>query len=104
VYRSSLISHSPPGEYSAELFTVLAADLTTPKGPTELPPHLERALLNCNPIADDPDQLPLPHRVMLNHLYTRPPKHARDAIIYGLSTRYADKYVTTVFYKKNGLA
>jgi len=69
-------------------------------GPIELPPHLQRALLNSAPNPEDPSQLPLPHHVMLNHLYS----HANDPSapvgdnIYGLSLRYKKKFVTLVFY------
>eukprot|EP01130_Rhizamoeba_saxonica_P005173 TRINITY_DN2070_c0_g1_i3.p1 TRINITY_DN2070_c0_g1~~TRINITY_DN2070_c0_g1_i3.p1 ORF type:complete len:243 (-),score=47.20 TRINITY_DN2070_c0_g1_i3:51-779(-) len=65
--------------------------------PKPLPTHLERALLNCQPIADDPDQLPLPHHVMLKHMYSRPTDDT-DTFILGLSSRYKEKFITTVFY------
>jgi len=75
--------------------------------PMELPAHLERALLNAAPIAGDPGMLPLPHHVMLNHLYERPPSSSSwdgdvraDHIILGLTVRYKDdKFVTLVLYK-----
>eukprot|EP01129_Flabellula_baltica_P009984 TRINITY_DN4167_c0_g1_i2.p1 TRINITY_DN4167_c0_g1~~TRINITY_DN4167_c0_g1_i2.p1 ORF type:complete len:231 (+),score=46.06 TRINITY_DN4167_c0_g1_i2:79-771(+) len=69
--------------------------------PTELPTHLETALLNCKPIADDLDRLPLPHHVMLNHLYSRPPPQKQEVIVLGLTARYREKYVTTVYYTPN---
>jgi hypothetical protein len=65
--------------------------------PVELPPHLERALLNSQPVADDPSMLPLPHHVMLNHLYER--RSLSNHIILGLTQRYREKFVTVVFYK-----
>lgn len=94
------ISDSPPGSYSLDLFGAVSLP-DWDAVPTELPPHLERALLNCAPVVDDPDQLPLPHRVMVNHMYSRPPHRLRDAIIFGLTSRHEGKFVTTVFYQKN---
>jgi len=67
------------------------------QGPVELPAHLERALLNSQPIADDPSMLPLPHHVMLNHLYSRPSMY--NTYILGLTVRYRDNFVTIVQYK-----
>jgi 5'-AMP-activated protein kinase regulatory beta subunit len=62
-----------------------------------LPPHLQRALLNTTPPSDDPSLLPLPHHVMLNHLYILP--KAEDITILGVTHRYRTKFVTTVLYK-----
>lgn len=67
------------------------------QAPVELPAHLERALLNSQPIADDPSMLPLPHHVMLNHLYSRPSLH--NSYILGLTVRYRENFVTVVLYK-----
>lgn len=67
------------------------------KFPLELPAHLERALLNSQPIADDPGMLPLPHHVMLNHIYARPSSH--QTVILGLTIRYKENFVTVVYYK-----
>lgn len=67
------------------------------QGPVELPAHLERALLNSQPIADDPSMLPLPHHVMLNHLYSRPSLY--NTYILGLTVRYRENFVTIVQYK-----
>lgn len=64
-----------------------------------LPPHLQRALLNTAPPSDeDPSLLPLPHHVMLNHLYILP-KEGDDVTILGVTHRYRTKFVTTVLYK-----
>lgn len=67
------------------------------QGPVELPAHLERALLNSAPVADDPSMLPLPHHVMLNHLYSRPSLY--NTYILGLTVRHRDNFVTIVLYK-----
>jgi 5'-AMP-activated protein kinase regulatory beta subunit len=67
------------------------------QGPVELPAHLERALLNSQPVADDPSMLPLPHHVMLNHLYSRPSLY--NTYILGLTVRHRENFVTVVLYK-----
>jgi 5'-AMP-activated protein kinase regulatory beta subunit len=67
------------------------------QGPVELPAHLERALLNSQPVADDPSMLPLPHHVMLNHLYSRPSLY--NTYILGLTVRHRENFVTVVIYK-----
>jgi 5'-AMP-activated protein kinase regulatory beta subunit len=67
------------------------------QGPVELPAHLERALLNSQPVADDPAMLPLPHHVMLNHLYSRPSLY--NTFILGLTVRHRENFVTVVLYK-----
>lgn len=95
--------------------------------PVELPAHLERVLLNTNSVKYHKltentgpensldvrlDTLPLPHHVMLNHLYfqsrhvtadhvdeaSATTKVDEDVLVLGLSLRYKTKYVTTVFY------
>lgn len=67
------------------------------KYPLELPAHLERALLNSQPVSEDPGMLPLPHHVMLNHLYARPSSY--NTVILGLTVRYKENFVTLVHYK-----
>lgn len=62
-----MLSGSPPGGYTTELNVDFSNG--TNKGPTELPPHLERALLNCAPVADDPDQVLLGHSHFGNSFY-----------------------------------
>lgn len=73
-----------------------------PIKPILLPSHLEKALLNAAPISDDPSLLPLPHRVMLNHLYQcnllEENQFPHKTLTLGLSTRYKNKFVTTVYY------
>ena len=95
---ANFLFSSPPGNYSNNIKQDLAV-ICGLKQPSKLPPHLERALLNCRPIGNDTDQLPLPHRVMINHIYERPSNES-DVAIFGLTRRYKDKYVTTVYYKK----
>jgi len=70
-----------------------------PSSPPSLPPHLLRALLNTTPPdLRDPTLLPLPHHVMLNHLYSM--KRQEDGtMIIGITQRYHSKFITTVYYK-----
>eukprot|EP01126_Amoeba_proteus_P006483 TRINITY_DN1226_c0_g1_i13.p1 TRINITY_DN1226_c0_g1~~TRINITY_DN1226_c0_g1_i13.p1 ORF type:complete len:252 (-),score=54.59 TRINITY_DN1226_c0_g1_i13:309-1064(-) len=91
------VTSSPPGEYSYNINQDLNI-VCGEKPPSKLPPHLERALLNCKPIGGEPDQLPLPHRVMVNHIYERLTPD-NEVVIFGLTRRYKEKFVTTVFYK-----
>lgn len=71
--------------------------------PPSLPPHLLRALLNTAFLDnEDPLLLPLPHHVMLNHLYTL---RRRDGeLITGVTHRYKSKFVTAVLYKRDSIA
>jgi hypothetical protein len=48
------------------------------------------------PPLDTTESLPLPHHVMLNHLYAR--TLSPDVRVLGLSVRYKQKFVTVVFY------
>eukprot|EP01114_Cavostelium_apophysatum_P017488 TRINITY_DN5208_c0_g1_i1.p1 TRINITY_DN5208_c0_g1~~TRINITY_DN5208_c0_g1_i1.p1 ORF type:complete len:341 (+),score=69.27 TRINITY_DN5208_c0_g1_i1:151-1173(+) len=103
------VSSSPPGSYGQQIpvlmemppvSTAANAGSTNPsQDPPLLPPHLLRALLNTTPpSAQDPTLLPLPHHVMLNHLYSLPRKEDK-AMILGITQRYKTKFVTTVMYK-----
>ncbi|KAJ3129222.1 hypothetical protein HK098_002206 [Nowakowskiella sp. JEL0407] len=100
---------SPVGSYSSEIPSYLlnpnaqsqdksskSAFPTEP--PPQLPPHLEKVLLNSNQIAkDDASVLPVPNHVSLNHLYAC---SIRDGVMaLSCTTRYKKKYVTTVLYK-----
>jgi 5'-AMP-activated protein kinase regulatory beta subunit len=108
---------SPPGVYTQDL---PKEEYT--KEPPVLPPHLHKALLDDSHLPEDPLALPLPHHVVVNHLYTRlisnaapalPPgvvnglatqgleggTIADDVLVLGATHRYQNKYITTVFYK-----
>jgi len=87
-------SGSPPGSYG----TVFPENEFQKTTPPALPPHLRRALLNTTPSSEDPTLLPLPHHVMLNHLYSLP-KREDNVTILGVTHRYKTKFVTTVLYK-----
>jgi hypothetical protein len=85
---------SPPGSYEQLPFD----ESTIKNSPPSLPPHLLRALLNTAPPTEDPSTLPLPHHVMLNHLYSLPRRNEKMMIV-GITQRYKQKFVTTVLYK-----
>lgn len=92
---------SPPGSYgTSEEFN---PELTK-SDPPSLPPHLKHALLNTSIPSADPQLLPLPHHVMLNHIYSLPRREDK-VLILGVTHRYTKrnsnfhKFVTTVYYK-----
>eukprot|EP01102_Stenamoeba_stenopodia_P012753 TRINITY_DN4056_c0_g1_i1.p1 TRINITY_DN4056_c0_g1~~TRINITY_DN4056_c0_g1_i1.p1 ORF type:complete len:262 (-),score=62.72 TRINITY_DN4056_c0_g1_i1:123-908(-) len=96
--QTRVLSSSPPGEYSQN-----TPEEDYAKEPPAIPPYLLRALLNTAPSTDDPAVLPLPHHVMINHLYSLysvdPKNKPQDYRILGTTSRYKAKFVTTVFYK-----
>ncbi|KAJ3135801.1 hypothetical protein HK100_002294, partial [Physocladia obscura] len=69
--------------------------------PPHLPPHLEKVFLNLPiPVTSHRDDnliLPVPNGVTLNHLYAC---SIRDGVMaLSTTTRYKQKYVTTILYK-----
>jgi len=70
------------------------------KDPEVLPTFLERALLNCHVSEEDPDQLPLPHQVMLSHVYSKWNMEDPEVMILGVSVGYEQKVSTIVYYTK----
>jgi 5'-AMP-activated protein kinase regulatory beta subunit len=92
-------SVSPKGEYSQEIPKYLLKGNEHPKeAPPILPAQLNKVLLNSKTIqSQDAHILPLPSLSSLNHLYA---SSIRDGVLaVGTTTRYREKYVTTVFYK-----
>uniref|UniRef100_A0A1I8IG12 5'-AMP-activated protein kinase subunit beta-1 n=1 Tax=Macrostomum lignano TaxID=282301 RepID=A0A1I8IG12_9PLAT len=92
-------SGSPPGRYTSQ---VPSGSARQPAGPNRAPPVLPQQLLQVilNRPTDsrlDPNLLPEPEHVMLNHLYAL---SIKDGVVV-LSTihRYRKKFVTTVMYK-----
>lgn len=63
-----------------------------------MPPQLALTLLNVPPAQEWPSCLPRPQHVVLNHLYAQRSANAR-AVVFGTTTRYKAKYITTVLYK-----
>lgn len=70
------------------------------KDPPPLPAHLRHIVLNKPPSALDPSLLPVPHHVVLNHLYCTAIKDGM--MVLGITQRYRRKFVTTVFYSVEG--
>jgi hypothetical protein len=67
--------------------------------PPILPPHLGKIILNSDttPRSDEDGGLSIPDYVSLNHLYACSVKDGVLAV--ASTTRYRQKYMTTVFYK-----
>mmetsp|Transcript_9783 Transcript_9783/g.10527 ORF Transcript_9783/g.10527 Transcript_9783/m.10527 type:complete len:248 (-) Transcript_9783:1354-2097(-) len=66
------------------------------KEPPALPPHLRHIILNKPAPTIDPQSLPVPQYVSLNHLYCTAIKDGM--MVLGATQRYRDKYFTIVFY------
>ncbi|ETW02119.1 hypothetical protein H310_05711 [Aphanomyces invadans] len=66
------------------------------KEPPPLPPHLRHIILNKAPPSVDCRLLPVPQHVALNHLYCTAIKDGM--MVLGLTQRYKQKFVTTVYY------
>ncbi|KAM7539481.1 hypothetical protein Aperf_G00000051408 [Anoplocephala perfoliata] len=66
--------------------------------PPQLPPQLLQGILNKDiGIHCDPNLLPPPNHVMVNHLYALSIKDG--VIVLSVITRYRQKFVSTLFYK-----
>lgn len=92
----SVISGSPPGEYSQEIPERKPNEKQP--GPPFLPPHLLQVILNKDiPVSCEPTLLPEPNHVMLNHLYALSIKDG--VMVLSATHRYRKKYVTTLLYK-----
>ena len=61
-----------------------------------LPPHLRHIILNKAPPSNDPNALPVPQHVALNHLYCTAIKDGM--MVLGVTLRYRQKACTTVYY------
>eukprot|EP00002_Diphylleia_rotans_P017855 TRINITY_DN3464_c0_g1_i1.p1 TRINITY_DN3464_c0_g1~~TRINITY_DN3464_c0_g1_i1.p1 ORF type:complete len:286 (-),score=64.16 TRINITY_DN3464_c0_g1_i1:344-1201(-) len=90
-------SSSPPGSYGLQIPSDDFYDVDPPL----LPPHLTRTILDTPANAyPDPTVLPSPQHVHLNHLFKfSKPTSGEDIQIFGHTTRFRGKYVTTVYYK-----
>lgn len=66
------------------------------KEPPALPPHLRHIILNKSPPSIDPQALPVPQYVSLNHLYCTAIKDGM--MVLGATQRYREKYFTIVYY------
>jgi 5'-AMP-activated protein kinase, regulatory beta subunit len=68
------------------------------KEPPQLPPHLRFIPLNSTDNLSDPVAMPVPYHVTLNHVYGSGKKDS-DVLVLGVTSRYKNKFVTTVYYK-----
>lgn len=64
--------------------------------PPALPPHLRHIILNKPTPSIDPQGLPVPQYVSLNHLYCTAIKDG--LMVLGATQRYKEKFFTVVFY------
>lgn len=64
--------------------------------PPALPPHLRHIILNKASPTIDPQALPVPQYVSLNHLYCTAIKDG--LMVLGATQRYKEKFFTVVFY------
>ncbi|TGZ63532.1 hypothetical protein CRM22_006869 [Opisthorchis felineus] len=106
---------SPPGEYGRFIPPNLSAAVQASTGPTHhsphsssdpkkmptpplLPPQLLQVILNRDTnVQCDPNLLPQPDHVMVNHMYALSIKDG--VIVLSAITRYRQKFVSTVLYK-----
>uniref|UniRef100_A0A915CVN7 5'-AMP-activated protein kinase subunit beta-1 n=1 Tax=Ditylenchus dipsaci TaxID=166011 RepID=A0A915CVN7_9BILA len=73
-------------------------DFEKAANPPILPPHLLQVILNKDtPVQCDPNVLPEPNHVMLNHLYALSIKDG--VMVLSATHRHRKKYVTTLLYK-----
>ncbi|CAH8507011.1 unnamed protein product [Dicrocoelium dendriticum] len=110
------LGHSPPGDYGhfipldpseverrVDSFDYRSSYAIVPAigshiQPPLLPPHLLQGILNMDTGAHcDPNLLPPPNHVIVNHLYALSIKDG--VIVLSVITRYRQKFVSTVFYK-----
>lgn len=93
--EKDLLSSSPPGQYG---HVMPRGDVAATAGePPILPPHLQLALLNSPPLSVESTELPIPQTVTVNHFYST--VKGDSVLLFGLSHRYRQKFVTTVFYR-----
>ncbi|PAV59721.1 hypothetical protein WR25_23704 isoform A [Diploscapter pachys] len=97
-------SHDTPNDRELEKLRSFGQDIPDRKefskanNPPHLPPHLLQVILNKDtPVQCDPNVLPEPNHVMLNHLYALSIKDG--VMVLSATHRYRKKYVTTLLYK-----
>ncbi|CAI4221542.1 unnamed protein product [Auanema sp. JU1783] len=101
---SQQTTHDTPNEKELEKHRTFSQDIPDKKeferahNPPVLPPHLLQVILNKDtPMTCDPNVLPEPNHVMLNHLYALSIKDG--VMVLSATHRYRKKYVTTLLYK-----
>ncbi|KAK6113530.1 5'-AMP-activated protein kinase beta subunit interation domain family protein [Brugia pahangi] len=97
-------SHDTPNEREIEKLKNFTQEIPDRRefekaqNPPVLPPHLLQVILNKDtPMQCDPNVLPEPNHVMLNHLYALSIKDG--VMVLSATHRYRKKYVTTLLYK-----
>ncbi|CAB3400823.1 unnamed protein product [Caenorhabditis bovis] len=97
-------SHDTPNDRELEKLHTFGqeiptrADFNRASAPPVLPPHLLQVILNKDtPVQCDPNVLPEPDHVMLNHLYALSIKDG--VMVLSATHRYRKKFVTTLLYK-----
>ncbi|CAB04480.1 5'-AMP-activated protein kinase subunit beta-1 [Caenorhabditis elegans] len=97
-------SHDTPNDRELEKLhqfgqeTPTRVDFNKAAAPPVLPPHLLQVILNKDtPVQCDPNVLPEPDHVMLNHLYALSIKDG--VMVLSATHRYRKKFVTTLLYK-----
>ncbi|XGW07368.1 hypothetical protein V3C99_010505 [Haemonchus contortus] len=97
-------SHDTPNDRELEKLRTFSQDIpdrgefAKAHNPPALPPHLLQVILNKDtPVQCDPNVLPEPNHVMLNHLYALSIKDG--VMVLSATHRYRKKYVTTLLYK-----
>ncbi|KAA3675774.1 5'-AMP-activated protein kinase, regulatory beta subunit [Paragonimus westermani] len=87
-----------PGSLECRSSGPIAPGIGTINQPPLLPPHLLQGILNMDTgVHCDPNLLPSPNHVIVNHLYALSIKDG--VIVLSVITRYRQKFVSTVFYK-----
>uniref|UniRef100_A0A1I8A6E4 5'-AMP-activated protein kinase subunit beta-1 n=1 Tax=Steinernema glaseri TaxID=37863 RepID=A0A1I8A6E4_9BILA len=98
------VSHDTPNDRELEKLRTFSQEIPDrhefeqAHNPPVLPPHLLQVILNKDtPVQCDPNVLPEPNHVMLNHLYALSIKDG--VMVLSATHRYRKKYVTTLLYK-----
>ena len=99
VVDETATTNEPSGEpdRDGEIFSHNMPDVYDyTKEPPPLPPHLRHIILNKPPQLQDTAALPVPQYVALNHLYCTAIRD--NMMVLGITQRYKNKFVTTVYY------
>ncbi|XP_030454814.1 SNF1-related protein kinase regulatory subunit beta-2-like isoform X3 [Syzygium oleosum] len=92
----SEVMHPPSPDASYSRNSII--DLEFSKPPPDLPPQLHRTLLNESSNTDCYQFPTRPRHVALNHLYMKSCDRGQ-AIAFGSTHRFLEKYVTVILYK-----
>ncbi len=96
--RVEHISDEAYGQRVPDLSSSSQSVTSSRHGPPILPPQLVHVILNKEtPLNCEPTLLPIPHHVMVNHMYALSIKDQVMAL--STTTRFRKKYVTTILYK-----